>query len=871
MTQKVGRIIVIILAVVLLIGPLLTRTYMLGYTQRGYAPTPLPSLSLATTPVPTNTPVASIQRATVSDAELRPGPVIVDLAHGNRLARSQFEPLSAVLANRGLGLRFWLTSIDPLSISNFMDYPDQSEDLAELLADASALVVASPFFLWSPAEISQVERFVADGGRLLLISDPDVVGDLAQDINNLAEPFGVVFADDYLYDTQANDGNFVYVFQGEYLDQAAALAGSTIALYGARSIGGDVTPQLRTGDTALSNLRTGLTNLTTAAIGGLTTRGTHGNVLALGDFDVLTMPFVERHDNRRLVEFAADFLAAAQRNDTVTDFPAYLGKEVSLVFGNASAVDAQILLEGSKLQAALEATGRVLSLSGTTVLTATLAGDGAQPGQDLIVLADYGMADAQTPLLADLGLELVEVNATPTPEAEPATADEEEPAVTPTTTPGREDAQDDQKQTPAASTPIPTLKATLTPTVTATATRGPEARANMPASLRSAIIQVTPTLTATHGATPTVQATPHAAGAPTATFTPTLVPTMLPSVTPTATPATVVYLQTADGLRLVAADTVIIAQRQLADGHRLVAVLGNNSDGIRSGVDRLLKSAYEGCVTEADVAICAYAGGSWGSNATPTPAAHATAVPAMLPVPGVTPMPGTTPPPDFTVTPTASTTPDAQEAAILLIDDNDAVGAEEVSEVDIYLQALVGIGQQPTLWKTVDDGIPSADTLKQYRWVIWSSAGYESGGPSLADLDPLFAYINAGGHLTISSRHPFFGMSTEAPSVIADVALDSEVPELVLGMPSMGFPLESGLPPVTPLEISPESDNPKVALRRGSESGNPGAPILFMVSDTGDPDATGAQLMILGMSLTWFPDDYGKQLVRNMSTVMLRP
>jgi hypothetical protein len=353
---------------------------------------------------------------------------------------------------------------------------------------------------------------------------------------------------------------------------------------------------------------------------------------------------------------------------------------------------------------------------------------------------------------------------------------------------------------------------------------------------------------------------------------PTVQPSFTPTAVPTATPATVVYLQTADGLRMVASDTVIIAQRQLADGHRLMAVLGNNSDGIRSGVDRLLKSAYDGCVTEADVAVCAYAGGSWDNNATPTPAAQSTDSSAMLlPAPGVTPVPGTTPPPDFTVTPAVPSTPGAPETAILLIDDNDAVGADEVSEVDLYLQALVGIGQQPTLWKTADDGIPSADTLKQYQWVIWSSAGYGAGGPSLADLDPLFAYINAGGHLTISSRHPFFGMSTQEPSVIADVALDSEVPELVLGMPSMGFPLESGLPPVTPLEISPESDNPKVALRRGTESSNAGAPLLFMVSDTGDPDATGAQLMILGMSLTWFPDDYGQQLVRNMSTVMLRP
>ena len=46
----------------------------------------------------------------------------------------------------------------------------------------------------------------------------------------------------------SNDGNFIFVYLDDFVDQAATLAGSRIAFYGARSISGDVQPQARTGN-----------------------------------------------------------------------------------------------------------------------------------------------------------------------------------------------------------------------------------------------------------------------------------------------------------------------------------------------------------------------------------------------------------------------------------------------------------------------------------------------------------------------------------------------------------------------------------------------------------------------------------------------
>jgi hypothetical protein len=136
-------------------------------------------------------------------------------------------------------------------------------------------------------------------------------------------------------------------------------------------------------------------------------------------------------------------------------------------------------------------------------------------------------------------------------------------------------------------------------------------------------------------------------------------------------------------------------------------------------------------------------------------------------------------------------------------------------------------------------------------------------------LDGLLAYINEGGRLTISSQRPFFGMSSADASVIVDVAVDPGIPALITGLPSEPFLIQGDLPPVLPLEINARDSGPTVALRRGPQSGAPDAPLLFMVDDREEEDSTGARLMILGMSLTWFVDGHEQTLVANMAPVML--
>ncbi len=905
--------VILLVGLLLLVGPLLFRLATRQGDMSVYTPPSVPTAATAATPQPTVTASAVQTPAGRDEAELRPGPVVVDLAHMNRLNRTSFQALADALAERNIGLRFWLPiDVDLFNLNSFLDFPDQSKQLSEQLADASALVVASPYFLWSPQEIALLQRFVADGGRLVLISDPDVSGDTARDINNVGEPFGVVYVDDYLYDTTTNDGNFTHIF----LNPNSLEAGETqIALYGARSIEGSGVPVAHTMDTVRSSLRTGRTSFVTAVIAGKTANGTAEQVLALSDFDVLTEPYVDRFDNQHMLELVADFLVGGTRTTTVADFPAYLGRNVGLVFGSADAVNAALLTQGAQLQTRLEQSGRTLVLSSSALLTDSVASaaggetlDAANgtipPPTDLIYLADYETAEKQAGLLTILGIRLVEETATPAAGDDAATPAAAPMLITPIS-PGEEAGQPPAAPIePMPSAPLPTTATVpaplpnvptdtppeLPPAPQATATPAdkpdispgpgetpPSPAATVPATAISQVDTVTPTAdapSATADVSPTIEATatPEAGivdegdgeeetegegrATPVATFTATATPTTTASPTPTATPTplTVAYLETDTGLRLLAEETLLIVQRERGEEGRLVAVLAASDEALSTGVTRLLGRDLTGCISQHDVAICPVAVSRPATASTPAvPGTAAADAPSGAPAPTAAPAaPGASP-------------------RVLIIDDSDEAAADEEAEADLYLDLLTKAGYAPDTWDTGQSGNPITQTLSTYDWVIWSGAGYAESGPGTADLELLYSYLNAGGQLTISSRRPWFGQSAEPATPILDVVAGDGAPLLVRDFPDSAVPLPGGLPAVSPLDpaLLAGASSAIVALRRGPASEAADAPLLFVVSDAEEEQPTGARLMVLGMSVAWLPDDYGRLLVRNMADYML--
>ncbi len=766
MNTNLRRLMILLLGALLVVTPLCIRVVMNRFHRQTYQPPAIDLAELAVTPMPTSTAKPISRDVAAPDDELSQGPVWVDLAHFPLLNRNQFESLAAALAARGVGLRFWVSSVDPSEIESDESFPDQSKELAALLQDASGLVVVSSYYSWAPDEVALVEKFVADGGRLLMVSDPDIPGDAPWKINNLGEPFDVVFNDDYLYDLSKNDSNYTHFFQGEFLNQAAALSGNTVAFYGAHSISGPVISQVRSAETTLSSLRSGLTRFTTVAISGRETNATDGNVLAMGDFDVLTEPYVARHDNHVILEFVADFLSGGQRVQTPPDFPGYLGKQVALVFGGDVSVDAELLQQGGWLQRRLDETDRVLTFSSSTSLTPTVQVTGtvalkATPSvnaptegaeaQDLIYLGTLQSADEETALLANAGVRLVEE--------------------------------------------FETREATETPPVTGEA--GTEGSIEQP------------------------------------------VPTAAPE------PEGRLLLEMDSGLRLLAAETILILQQEQADGSRVIAVLGNDSQAISAGLNRLLYHYFDDCVNYAEMSMCPFF--TEGSAAQPGPP------PAPSPGEGE---------------------PAGAEVTILVIDDNDLAAPDEASEAAIYLQALTEMGYTSVLRLTASSGSPSEADLTGYDWIIWSGGLYEAGGPENEELDVLWDFIGSGGGLTISGRnHPFVDASSKEASVILDVVKTDEVPELVAGFPDEPIDLPAGLPPVVPIEIEAEDYEPdtvmNVILRRGPNSADADAPLMVAFTGTGEPDPVQVRVLVVGMALNWLPDGYAAQLVQNMALWML--
>jgi hypothetical protein len=930
-TRKIV-LLVVIACTVLLIGPLLVRIFVFNYTSRSYAPQVLDSPSIAATPEPTVTPFAVDWSSGAETADLPPGPVLIDYAHFNQIVPSNLQTLASQLARRGIASQAWISEVDPFMLESFGDFPDQSQKLADLLSGASGLIVISPFFLWTPQEIAVVERFVDDGGRLLLISDPDVFGDSAAVMNLLAEPFGVVINEDYLYDTIDNDQNYTHFFQGEFLDQAASLSGARVAFYGGRSIAGNVDVQVRSANSTLSSMGTGVTGFTTAAIGAA------GRVLALSDFDVFAEPNAVRHDNHRIVEFTADFLAGGKRINTVADFPAYLDKQVTLTYGMGDALDADLLLLGARLQRKLEENGRVLRLNSGVTLTSTAKVTGVVTGVITGVLTDTATI---SPVVTDsASLAMIAISeATPITDSNVLT---------------------DQLAISTAATGTLTVTTVTEVTGTVGLTNTAEAAVSLPQRRADTIYlgvyetaaattdllssvgveyvteYITPTVQPdqqqddseqdaqedkgdgeSDGDRPTEQTptpTPHSTQSPLSqAITATLAPTATATATATpATPARPTPTPTATGEEESdeggSGATDAPGQRRndarstptATAGATITSTATPTASPTPTSTPTPVKVTY--LVTQNGLRLLAdesalviqriAASGSrivavLGTDATGISDgverlltndfddciidAEVTVCPVKAGQQSPTPTARQSQQSDSGGAehqPGEATATPAASDKILLVDDNRRAQEGELSEADAYLMILTGAGQSPDLWTTADKGNPSADDMQPYRWVIWSNAGYSESELDISYVDQIFQYLNGGGRLTVSSLKPFFGMGIEPPSTIKDLVVDDDVPALVEGLPDGSITLTGETRPVAPLAQPQAEDTFQVSLRRGPASDNADSPAMIVATDEGQPESVDARLVVIGMSITWLPVDVRSQLVLNMAEWM---
>ena len=330
------------------------------------------------------------------------------------------------------------------------------------------------------------------------------------------------------------------------------------------------------------------------------------------------------------------------------------------------------------------------------------------------------------------------------------------------------------------------------------------------------------------------------------------------------------YLATAEGLRFLADQTVVVAQRKRDNGSLLLAVLGVNRRGIDAGVTRLLTNDFKDCVIGEVLTFCSLppqTAPSRSSSSTSSADTKESDTSTSDTTKGDSS--GSSGSDDGnndgnddgnkpTKTPTAN-------IGVLLIDDNRTAAEGESSEADLYLQTLIGTGHSVDLWSAKSQGSPTADDLAKYTWVIWSNAAYADGKLSIDDMDLVFGYVRQGGRLTLSSRYPLPGI--EAASPLRDVVI-GDMGALAKGLPDEPITLSEEQDAANLSPLAADTSGVEIALRRGPASDDAEAPVLVVLTDAAESDSN-ARFMIVGMSLTGLAEETSSTLINNMATWMM--
>jgi hypothetical protein len=381
----------VILALILLVLPLVGRWFY--FYEGRYQPGAVARPDLSQIQPSVVEPRPYVERET----PISSGTALLDLAHANRVRMAELNVLQARLASRGQRL-------EPLT---------EATDLAGKLHYAQSLVIISPGQDWSPEEIQQVVSFVDKGGRLLLVTDPSRYEALydewdqyvgldhdAPHINDLAARFGLTFQTDYLYNTTENAGNFRNIKLSDFASDPLTQGLEELVFFATHSIRSEEPGLIVTGGETRSSAGEVERDLTVGLLAA------DGAVLALGDLTFLTEPQNAVSDNDHFIANIAGFLAAAQRQYELADFPFYFEDEVDLVYAGEPLLDSSLLKGSSTLQNLFEQAGKVL--------TVRAAEDDAH---DTLIVGLYEQASDVEPLLGDAGLTLL-ITPTQTTETE---------------------------------------------------------------------------------------------------------------------------------------------------------------------------------------------------------------------------------------------------------------------------------------------------------------------------------------------------------------------------------------------------------------------------------------------------------------------
>jgi hypothetical protein len=778
-----------LVALILLALPLAIRWFYFYEGRYQAGEVPRPDLSAIRASAPEMTPFQD--RFTAAAA----GRILVDRAHDNRFTMADLSVLQARLAARG-------GQLEPV---------DAVEDLAGQLRHAQALVVISPGEDWAPAEIKQVQEFVDKGGRLLIVTDPTrygiafdewdypILDEDVRHINDLAAQFGLLFQADYLYNTTENEGNFRNIRLTDFGDGELTQGLEQVVFYAAHSIFSDEPALIVAGGETRSSGHERAEPLTVAVLSA------DGAVLALGDLTFMAEPYNVAYDNDRFIANIADFLAGAQREYDLNDFPLFFGDRVDLVYTGEPLLDSDLLPAGGELQALFADQDREL--------TVRQEEDG---DSDTLFLGLYHETEEVEPYLTAAQVTLL-ITPTEITEEEPSTAPTPRPTVTPS----------------------PPVTGEITTTLEVTPTEEVEA---------------TPEVTSEPEITATVEVSPTA-----------LNRVRIESLGEMVLTGTSLLLLQTDGDRhvlVVLADTemgLANAVERLIEGD-LESCLLHETEPPTSTVGLPgLDAMGEGIVGV--LALCptgelgpGEGGGGW-EEAEPE-------LPPPVPTSPVTDTEAIT---DTEVTTETVESPEPTgepQGSILIVALDEGEGRYDgMTGAEDYASILES-RYEVTTWSNAEDG--ALDTLDVYDYdlIIWTAGDFEDPvGDEESNL--LFLAMLEGIPVIVSGA--YIG-DTDNESVQRDIQVSDATHPLAEGfdlgevIPFVSAPSGSEYE-TSVLEVGGEEEGTSIPFVRGPDSEDAGAPAIYVLDD----EFSGMRIVLIGFPIYLLPEEAKAQLVLNMA------
>ena len=226
--------------------------------------------------------------------------VVIDTSHSNRFETDEVRPLVLALRRANYTVEF-----------------SGEANLNMALADAAAFVVIDPGSPYDRNDVAAVRNFTADGGRLLVLAEPDhrsiqqsafgaaSTSTTESFVDGLLGAYDVTLDGRYLYNQRHNDGSYQDVVGAPA--EGAALPGGEYAFFTAATLyAPDADPLVvAPPGTRLSQ---------TDEAGRFAVAVRQGNVIAVGDKSFLAPGHHNVGDNERLLAFLIEFLVSGQRS-----------------------------------------------------------------------------------------------------------------------------------------------------------------------------------------------------------------------------------------------------------------------------------------------------------------------------------------------------------------------------------------------------------------------------------------------------------------------------------------------------------------------------------------------------------------------------